>query len=1301
MAEALALGGASWGMSIAGWVASPIISKLLNQGFSYLEMDVAARIEKLEATILPQFQEVIDAAEKHGCKSNLEKWLRRLKDAMYEAEDALDFYKSRLFQQKNDGTTMKKISNKLSTSLNILSTEEKNLKQCLNKLEKIALEAKDFRDLLERQVKINPKNSIKEPMRTTSIPPLRIFGRDADCDYLLQELLEPVTKPESSQVRSYSVYSIVGVGGAGKTTLAQLFYNHERVTAEFDLRIWLSMTRELDLDHHTRILVEGATQKKCPRLDNFDILQKFLNDSVNSKKILVMMDDVWWDQTMNDHKWEQKWEQFVAPLASVKRGSKILVTSRTENMPCALHPRKIVPLKELEENHFISLFMHHAFGGLEPNSTKSLESLERIGKQIAKKLSRSPLAAKAVGSRLRKNLNEWFWKDTLERDMLTDTMQSLLWSYQNLDAPIQRCFSYCAIFPKGYPFIKRDLILLWVAEGFIHSSTRRMEDVGDDYFQELLSVFFFQKLENEEYDEEYAGEYGMHDLFHDLAERVSGDDCFRIEDGKLREIPLGARHLSIQGESFNEYIKSVEKLKNLRSVIFIDLVRDDVINSFLKKIEKFSKLRVLEFYWCNIKELPNSVGELVLLRYLGLSETQVAELPTSVQKLYNLQTLRLNSKITHLPRGINKLANLRHLECPGFQATSTLPEIGNLTSLQNMDHFRVKNEKGSEISQLKHLNEIRGSLKILDLKNIKNRGGATEAHLKDKKHLQGLSLEWGDDDAMDGNLNAHLEVLEGLEPHSNLKELQIEGYKSPMPPSWMFQQGSHDNLISLKLRKCPSLEVLPPIITLFPCLGKITIEKLPKITKLPLFPLSLKELCIRECCSLVFIYEEELQKGDYEVRLLKAMQDCQFKFILETIPDIKDRARRKLFEECSELRRLMEWESHGKVNDMRVLGMNIERAEITTDGIWEAHLQLIKLRMEYIYSKKEKYPLIVPPGLEKLRISSCYITDEALMHCLAQLTCLKSLHLDHIRTITILPQKEALCQLAVLNELIIESCDFLISLGGLHALVSIKNLSIRDCPCLEISGGGRGTLPFSLEYVGIRDCYSIRHFQVIDLQSLFRATFSNCVQLKSMELRNLSSLKFLHISSCCELETIYSDTPVLERLNVEKCLALQENFSSCNMAWASLKKIEISSFSMLGKLPSRGELVNLKNLIIRGSNEAFFNEDEFGCLTSLQGFSLIDCKVQALPCSIKNLSSLGIISLLDCHESLSLPDMPDALQYLLLVNCPAIASLPVLPKSLVNLYITNCPILSKRCQEPNGEDWPKISHIPVPWRNVE
>lgn len=66
---------------------------------------------------------------------------------------------------------MKKISEKLS----VLSSEKINLRTRLNKLENIALEAKEFRDLLGKQPKSNPSNSIKEPMVTTSKPPLCIF----------------------------------------------------------------------------------------------------------------------------------------------------------------------------------------------------------------------------------------------------------------------------------------------------------------------------------------------------------------------------------------------------------------------------------------------------------------------------------------------------------------------------------------------------------------------------------------------------------------------------------------------------------------------------------------------------------------------------------------------------------------------------------------------------------------------------------------------------------------------------------------------------------------------------------------------------------------------------------------------------------------------------------------------------------------------------------------------------------------------------------------------------------------------
>ncbi|KAJ4752656.1 Rust resistance-like protein RP1-4 [Rhynchospora pubera] len=92
MAEVISLTGS--------WVASPIISKLLNEGYSYLGINMASTIDKLETTILYQFQEVINSAERSQHKSNMDKWLRRLKEAMYDAEDAIDLYKYCLLQQQ-------------------------------------------------------------------------------------------------------------------------------------------------------------------------------------------------------------------------------------------------------------------------------------------------------------------------------------------------------------------------------------------------------------------------------------------------------------------------------------------------------------------------------------------------------------------------------------------------------------------------------------------------------------------------------------------------------------------------------------------------------------------------------------------------------------------------------------------------------------------------------------------------------------------------------------------------------------------------------------------------------------------------------------------------------------------------------------------------------------------------------------------------------------------------------------------------------------------------------------------------
>ncbi|KAJ8448610.1 hypothetical protein Cgig2_010497 [Carnegiea gigantea] len=59
-----------------------------------------------------------------------------------------------------------------------------------------------------------------------------IIGREDDIDKIMRKLLDPDVK------RDVSCLAIVGMGGLGKTALAQLVYNHPRTEENFPLRLW-------------------------------------------------------------------------------------------------------------------------------------------------------------------------------------------------------------------------------------------------------------------------------------------------------------------------------------------------------------------------------------------------------------------------------------------------------------------------------------------------------------------------------------------------------------------------------------------------------------------------------------------------------------------------------------------------------------------------------------------------------------------------------------------------------------------------------------------------------------------------------------------------------------------------------------------------------------------------------------------------------------------------------------------------------------------------------------------------------
>ncbi|KAK8469931.1 hypothetical protein PHAVU_004G012801 [Phaseolus vulgaris] len=295
---------------------------------------------------------------------------------------------------------------------------------------------------------------------------------------------------------------------------------------------------------------------------------------------------------------------------------------------------------------------------------------------------------------------------------------------------------------------------MWMAQNFLQcpQQVRHREEVGEEYFNDLLSRSFFQQSG--------AGRsFIMHDLLNDLAKYVCADFCFRLKFDKGQCIPETTRHFSFEFHDIKSFdgFGSLSDAKRLRSFLPFSQATTLQWNFKISIHDLFSKIkfiRMLSFCGCSfLKEVPDSVG------------TRVSKMPMHFGELKNLQVLT--------PFFVDRNSEV---------ITKQLGRLGGLN--------------------------FQGRLSINDLQNILNPLDALKANVKDKDLVE-LELKWKWDHIPD-DPRKEKEVLQNLEPSKHLEDLLIKNYNGTEFPSWVFDN-SLSNLVFLQLEDCKYCLCLPPL----------------------------------------------------------------------------------------------------------------------------------------------------------------------------------------------------------------------------------------------------------------------------------------------------------------------------------------------------------------------------------------------------------------------------------------------------------------------------------------------------------
>ncbi|KAJ9552078.1 hypothetical protein OSB04_016123 [Centaurea solstitialis] len=660
-----------------------------------------------------------------------------------------------------------------------------------------------------------------------------VVGLDHDVKIIRDKLTE--------ETKQLGVVSIVGMGGLGKTTIANKIFNDRFVVYYFHVRAWVTVSqtyakRDLLIQILRSIGVQGDLEE-----DDDSKLRGKLHKNLMGRRYLIVIDDIWSIEA---------WDELKMFFPHDNTASRILLTTRLYEVALHVKPHGFVhSLPCLTEEESWKLLKQKVFHGDE-----CPEWLIKPGMQIAKKCHGLPLSVVVMAGVLAKEpMNKDLWEEiacSVSSYIVGDhkgCLETLALSYHHLPNHLRECFLYLGGFPEDFRFTVERIIWLWVAEGFIEEAgNRSLEDVAEAYLMDLIS----------------------RNLVIVAGRKFNGDVKAYSPPFSSQLLEVYKQRRVFTNQDINNIAHSLTRTAQSLLCFHDGICWAESIGG-----SSFVLLKVLDLQKCRLHDFPQGLRLLIHLRYLAICYS--GEFPNLICKLWSLQTLILRTNVVgpmHLPHNIQDLVNLRHLWSdtmlffPSIEKPMNLQYISNVVFKDGMDNFRKCFPSLKKLA-LRCDKDDEYHFELLPcLENLKLAGLRLQHnHISFPATLKKLTLAWCDLPWSD---------MSTIQLLPNLEALQLKGY-APEGAHWDACDQQFQKLKFLKLEWL-NIKQWKASSTSFPCLKRLAVCFCWDLQEIPLEigEIATLDLIITDSSSnsvvksVKRIQEEQHDVGNYELKII-------------------------------------------------------------------------------------------------------------------------------------------------------------------------------------------------------------------------------------------------------------------------------------------------------------------------------------------------------------------------------------------------------------------------------------------------